>query len=211
MMDTASANSEALVEADADVDVDRSPVAKSIGIDVPAYDLYQAMKRRRMHRSFSPERLTDNELKALVYAAGRAPTGRPGYRQFLLIDDPALLKTLRQCCPGFVNDAPLAFLIFTDTVRAAELIGPRGRDVVARFDAGTAAGYLSLAAPALDLGLMISTSWNEGAIQEICGLPEHCRPEVLLAIGRIAPVPSRPVKGKPPIVHLNQHGELWKN
>lgn len=176
----------------------------------PPVDVFTTMRKRRMHRFFSHEPLEREVVEQLVWATGRAPTGRPGMRQIMVIDDPALLDTLHQCCPGFVNDAPMAVLIFSDLNEAGRLIGLRGQEVVARLDAGQAAAYLSLAAPALGLGMLVTTSWSEAAVQEILDLPEHCRPEVLLAVGKIAATPSRAIKGKPPIVHENGYGRPWE-
>lgn len=59
-----------------------------------------------MHRAFSPEPVPRETLEALVRAAGGA-TARAGIRH-LVVDDPALPRTCRQACPGFVNDAPAA-------------------------------------------------------------------------------------------------------
>jgi nitroreductase len=175
------------------------------------YDVFVAMRKRRMHRSFAPEMVAKELLDRLVWAAGRAPTGRPRMRQIMVIDDPVLLETFRQCCPGFVNDAPVAFLIFSDLNECYQAAGTRGQEVVARIDAGAAAAYLSLAAPALGLGLVFVTSWSEGVLQELLGLPDHCRPEVLIGVGKPAAQPSKPIKATPPIVHLNEYGRHWES
>ena len=63
------------------------------------YDVFLAMKKRRMHRSFDPEPPTKEQLDQLVYAAGRAPTGRPRMRQIMVIDDPVTLATLPAVLP----------------------------------------------------------------------------------------------------------------
>jgi nitroreductase len=174
------------------------------------YDVFLAMKRRRMHRSFDPEPPTKEQLDQLVYAAGRAPTGRPRMRQIMVIEDPVTLAAFRQCCPGFLNNAPVAFLIFSDLNECYEAAGKRGQYLVARIDAGAAGGYLSLAVTALGLGLVFTTSWNEGVLQELLGLPDHCRPELLIGVGKIAATPSKAIKGKPAIVHRNAYGTYWE-
>jgi nitroreductase len=174
-------------------------------------DLFAIMRKRRMHRSFISELPGPEVLERLLWAAGRAPTARPGVRQFLVIDDPALMRTVRQTCPGFVNDAPMAILVFSDLNAALETVGVRGQEVIARIDAGTAAGYLSLAAPALGLGICITTSWTNSVVQELVGLPPHCRPEVLIAVGKVAQRPSRTVKAKPPAIHHNVYGAPWRD
>jgi nitroreductase len=186
-------------------------VAKASPDVAEAYDVFLAMKKRRMHRSFDPEPPTKEQLDQLVYAAGRAPTGRPRMRQIMVIEDPVTLATFRECCPGFVNNAPVAFLIFSDLNECYEAAGKRGQYLVARIDAGAAGGYLSLAVTALGLGLVLTTSWNEGVLQELLGLPDHCRPELLIGVGRIAAKPSKAIKGKPAIVHRDVYGTYWES
>jgi nitroreductase len=174
-------------------------------------DLAIAMKKRRMHRAFQPRPVDDADLAKLVWAAGRAPTARAGVRQLLITSRPTLVRLVREACPGFINDAPTIILIFTDLARAEELVGERGRELIARVDAGAAAAYLSLAAPALGLGLCITTSWTESAVQEIFELPERCRPEVLIGVGYIAATPSPTVKAQPPIVFDSVYGQAWRD
>lgn len=178
--------------------------------DTPApLELFEAMRKRRMHRSFQPERPSDAQVEQLLWAAGRAPTARAGVRQFLVIDDPALMRTVRQTCPGFINDAPMAILVFSDLELALKTVGTRGQEVIARIDAGTAAGYLSLAAPALGLGICITTSWSNGVVQELVGLPAHCRPEVLIAVGAVARKPSPTVRATLATIYRNTYGTPW--
>ena len=77
-------------------------------------DLFVAMKKRRMHRAFAPDPVPRELMEKLVYAAGRAATARAGIRQLIVVDDPVLMATFRQVCPGFVNNAPNAIAICTD-------------------------------------------------------------------------------------------------
>jgi nitroreductase len=78
------------------------------------------------------------------------------------------------------------------------------------MDAGAAAAYLTLAAPALGLGVCIVTSWTESAVQEILGLPGHIRPEILVAFGHPVPSPPRAVRRFAPIVHRDRFGAPWR-
>jgi nitroreductase len=173
-------------------------------------DLAVAMRKRRMHRAFQERPVATVDLARLVWAAGRAPTARAGTRQLLVTSRPPLVRLVREACPGFINDAPTIILIFTDLARAEALVGERGRELIARIDAGAAAAYLSLAAPALGLGLCITTSWTEAAVQEIFELPDRCRPEVLIGVGYIASTPSPTVKARAPIVYDSTYGQVWR-
>lgn len=163
-----------------------------------------------MHRLFTDEPVSAEDLARLVYAAGRAPVARPGIRHLVVVTDARVLRTIRQACPGFINNAPAAIAVCSDLDAAEAAVGTRGTEVVARLDAGAAAGYLTLAAPALGLGVCIVTSWTEGAVQEILGLPTHVRPEVLVAVGRPVPNPPQAMRRFEPAVHHDRFGTPWE-
>ncbi len=171
--------------------------------------VFEAMRRRRMHRVFAPDPVDEEILERLVYAAGRAQVARPGIRHLIVVTDPRLVRTVRQACPGFVNNAPAIIVICSDLEKAEEVMGPRGVEVVTRLDAGAAAGYLTIAAPVLGIGVCKVTSWTEEVVQAIFSLPEHIRPEVLMAVGIPVVNHPKPVKGFHPTVHHNLYGKDW--
>lgn len=169
------------------------------------FDVFLAMRRRRMHREFLPSPVDESLLERLVYAAGRASSARAGIRHLVVVTDPQLMKTLRQVCPGFLNNAPAAIAVCTDTIRAQELLGPSA-DKATVLDSGGAAGYLSVAAPALGLGICFVTSWPTEAVQGALALPDHIRPDVLVAIGHPTPKPMKAPRRFEPIVHRERFG-----
>jgi nitroreductase len=173
-------------------------------------DVFTAMRRRRMHRWFSAEPLPPGTMAKLVWAADRGATARSGVRHLVVVDDPALVRTLRQVCPGFVNDAPAAIAICTDLEVAERVGGRSGIEEIGRVDAGTAAAHLTLAAPALGVGACIVTSWTPGAVQGVLDLPPRVRPEILVAVGYPAATPSPAAKAHPRIVHHNRFGVPWE-
>lgn len=177
----------------------------------PAEAVFEAMRLRRMHRVFTSEPPSADVLDRLVYAAGRAQVARPGIRHLIVVTDPRLLRTVRNACPGFVNNAPAVIVICSDLKKAAEVMGPRGVEVVTRLDSGAAAGYITIAAPTLGIGVCKVTSWTEEVVQAIFGLPDHIRPEVLMAIGTPVANHPKPVKGFHPTVHHDRYGQDRNN
>ena len=169
-------------------------------------DLFTAMRKRRMHRAFSPEPVPAETMARLLWAAGRGATAKGGIRQLVLVDDPGLMRTLRHACPGFINNAPSAIAICSDLDVCRATGGQSGVDDVARIDAGTAAAHLSLAAPALGLGICFVTAFGKGAVRTILDLPERIRPELLVAVGIPASTPSRAMKAIPQQIHHNAYG-----
>ncbi len=164
-----------------------------------------------MHRVFTPDPPDPDILDKLVYAAGRAQVARPGIRHLIVVTDPRLVRTVRQACPGFVNNAPAVIVICSDVAKAREVMGPRGVEVVTRLDAGAAAAFVTIAAPVLGIGVCKVTSWTEEVVQAIFGLPEHVRPEVLMAVGTPVVNHPKPVKGFHPTVHHNRYGQDWSD
>ncbi len=175
----------------------------------PEMDVWETMRRRRMHRMFSPEPVAADLLEALVYAAGRAPVARPNIRHLIVVTDERLMRTVRQACPGFINNAPALIVVCSDLERAHAEVGTRGTEMVTRLDTGASAAYLSLAAPALGLGVCKVTSWTEEAVQAIFDLPAHIRPEVLVAIGHPVKKAPRGPRRFEPIIHRERYGEAW--
>ena len=177
----------------------------------PAETVFEAMRLRRMHRVFTSKLPGADVLDRLVYAASRAQVARPGIRHLIVVTDPRLVRTVRHACPGFVNNAPAVIVICSNLEKAAEVMGPRGVEVVTRLDAGAAAGYITIAAPTLGIGVCKVTSWTEEVVQAIFGLPDHIRPEVLMAIGIPVANHPKPVKGFHPTVHHDLYGQDWSD
>lgn len=162
-----------------------------------------------MHRVFTSEQLDEDILNRLVYAAGRAQQARPGVRHLLVVTDERIVRVVRMACPGFVNNAPAIIVICSDLERASEVMGPLGVEVVTRLDSGAAAAYLTLAAPALGIGVCKVTSWTEEVVQAIFDLPDHIRPDVLMAAGVPVSNPPKAPKAFLPKVHWNTFGRPW--
>lgn len=175
-----------------------------------ALELFAAMRKRRMHRAFADQPVPRELLEQMLWAAWRGATARAGVRHFVVVDDPRLLKTLRQACPGFINNAPAAIAICSDLEVAERVGGRSGIEEIGRIDAGTAAAHLTLAAPALGLGVCMVTSWTPGAVRAALDLPAHIRPEILVACGIPAASPSPAPKAYPRLAHHNAFGTPWK-
>jgi nitroreductase len=173
-------------------------------------DLFTAMRRRRMHRAFAPDPVSRELMEQLVWAAHRGVTARSGIRQLIVVDDPHLVRTFRKVCPGFVNDAPAAIVICTDLEVADRVGGRSGTEEVGRIDAGAAAAHLTLAAPALGLGVCVVTSWTASAVRAVLELPETIRPEILVAVGHVAATPSPAAKAPPLVAFHNRLDVPWE-
>jgi nitroreductase len=163
-----------------------------------------------MHRTFSDEAVSDDELARLAWAGGRAPlAGNAATRRFVIVTDERLVATLCEVMPSFISNARKCIVVCTDLALCEELMGERGRDVVSRIDAGTAAENIALAAVQLGLGVCFSQSSTDAAVREVLGLPEHVRPDIVVAVGRPAPKPSAAIRMQPPIIDRERFGNPW--
>lgn len=169
------------------------------------------MRKRRMHRRFLPDPVRAEDLDRLVWAGSRAPqAGNMPVRRFLVVTDPALVRTVRQVMPSFIADAPVFILICTDLLLVDSLMGERGRDVVSHIDAGTAAENIALAAVELGLGVCFAQSSTDAAVRTVLQIPEHVRPDIVVAVGHPAPTPSANMRIASPPVHHDRFGTPWK-
>lgn len=173
-------------------------------------DVLEAIRRRRMHRTFADEPVSDDELEQLARAGARAPlAGNSATRRFIVVADPRIVATLREVMPSFISNARACIVVCTDLALSEQLMGERGRDVVSRIDAGTAAQTIALAAVELGLGVCFSQSSTEAAVREVLELPAHVRPDIVVAVGRPAPKASTAIRMRPPIVDRDRFGNTW--
>ena len=170
-------------------------------------DVFDAMRKRRMYRQFAQEPVEEELLERLVYAAGRAPVAREGLRHLVVVTDPAVMAAVRLVAPGFYNDASALIAVCADLDLATDVIGAGTADEVCALDAGAAGAYLSLAAPALGLGICWTTSWTPPPVQAVLELPERIKPYLLVAVGRPARDAPKAPRRFGPAVHRDRWAE----
>jgi nitroreductase len=174
-------------------------------------EVFEALKKRRAIRDFGPEPLNDDDLKKLVYAARRAPTGgNTPYRRIMVVRDPKTIRLIRQVSPGILGMPTALLLIFTDFEVSKEL-GRLG-SVCATIDAGAAAENVALAAVDLGIGACFTKSYSEVGVKEILNIPDTCRTEVMLQLGHPSneqPRPMKPRRGADS-VYLDRYGRSWE-
>jgi nitroreductase len=170
-------------------------------------DVFEAMRRRRMHRRFTDEPVSKEVLDRLAAAAALAPMGgNELVRRLIVIDDPRMVKTVRAVTPSFLANAVAIIAICTDLERAEASMGRQGRDILSLLDAGAAAENVALAAPALGVGISFVRSVNDSALAEVLELPAHVRVDILIGVGHPSPTPSPAAPRREPVVFRNRFG-----
>jgi nitroreductase len=174
-------------------------------------DVFEAMKRRRMHRAFTGEMVDHDAIDRLIWAAARAPMGgKQLVRRFVVVTNPALVKTIREVTPSLLANAPVIILICTDTQVAEETMGTQGRDILSLTDAGASAENIALAAVALSLGVCFFRSSNEEALRVVLELPSTVRPDLLVAVGHPVPKPPHTHRAPKPVTFRDVYGQPWE-
>jgi nitroreductase len=171
-------------------------------------DVFEAMRRRRMHRRFTDEPVSEEVLARLVESAALAPMGgNELVRRLIVVSDPRLVKTVRDVTPSMLANPVAILVICTDLQRAEISMGRQGREILSLLDAGAAAENVALAAPALGVGISFVRCVNDAALQEVLELPEHVRVDILIGVGHPAPAPSPAAPRREPVVFRNQFGQ----
>jgi nitroreductase len=170
-------------------------------------DVFEAMRRRRMHRQFTSEPVSEEMLDRLVQAAALAPMGgNELVRRLIVVSDPKLVKTVRDVTPSFLANAVAVIVVCTDLERAEASMGRQGREILSLLDAGAAAENMALAAPALGVGISFVRSVNDSALQEVLELPDQVRVDILVGVGHPASTPSPAAPRRDAIVFRNRFG-----
>jgi nitroreductase len=170
-------------------------------------DVFEAMRRRRMHRRFTDEPVSEEVLARLLQAAALAPMGgNELVRRLIVVSDPRMVKTVRDVTPSMLANPVAVIVVCTDLERAEVSMGRQGREILSLLDAGAAAENIALAAPALGVGISFVRCVNDSALEEVLELPEHVRVDILIGVGHPAPTPSPAAPRREPVIFRDRFG-----
>ncbi len=168
------------------------------------------LRRRRSIRRYLAEPIADADRAALVEALLRAPSsrGRPS-RQFIIVDDPKMLKALaraKEDGSALIAGAPLAVVI----------LGDESVSDVWIEDCSVAATFLQLTAEALGLGSCwvqirgrrhdAETSAEE-YVRRLLNIPDALHVACIVAVGKPAEAP--PPRSASGLRRESLHGNRW--
>lgn len=174
-------------------------------------DVLNAIACRRMYRAFTADPVGDEALGLLVEAATRAPmAANVPVRRIVVVTDRRVLRTIRQLTPGLAVEPPALLALCTDIRQAEDETGAHGRDISSWIDAGAAAENVALAATELGLGVSFARSCTDPALRVALDLPDHVRPDLLVAVGHVAAGAARPPKRPRQPVFRDRYGVPWE-
>lgn len=174
-------------------------------------ELLEALAKRRTYRQFLPEPLVPGTVDRLLFAAGRAPTAsNVPYREVIVVDDPAVIRAVKQIHPALLGTPPLLLVIITNVPLALKRVGRVG-ELSSLIDSGAAGENILLAATDLGLGSQFTMISSMAGIRRVLGLPDHYRVDLVIPVGhRAAGAPTTRSARPDAPVHHNQHGAPYE-
>jgi nitroreductase len=174
-------------------------------------ELTAALAKRRTCRDFSPEPVGADAVDRLLYAARRAPTAsNVPYREVIVVDDPRVIRAIKQIHPAMLGSPPLLLVIVTNLTLAEKRVGRVGR-LSSLIDSGAAGENVLLAATDMGLGSQFTMISAMAGIRRVLGLPRDYRVDLIIPVGVPAAgtAVTRSAKSSSP-VHHNQHGTAFE-
>ena len=145
-------------------------------------DVIKAIRTLRVVRSYRPQPLTEEELRAIVDAARKTGSSKNTQRwDFITLRSPETLAQLR-AVGHYAEHVPTAGA-------AVALVVPKPSPEHVRsvlWDLGRAAQNMTLAAWAMGIGSCPVTVHDLGAAAHILGLPDDRQCEYIITFGRPA-------------------------
>lgn len=154
-------------------------------------DTWDAITSRRQVRSFTDEPVTDEQLRQILEAGRRAPSGRNGQPwDFVVVTERDRLQELSGVWQGaaWVGGA----------AAAVAMILPEHEDhharIMTRFDLGQAAMQMMIAATGLGVASGQAACADQDLARKILAFPDGRFCALILAFGHPADRPLRPIK-----------------
>ena len=167
-------------------------------------DVFETIRQRRSIRSYTDERVTEEEIKILLEAAIRAPSAcnRQTWR-FVIVRKPETIEVLyRAACYStqhqtFVKKASVIIVVCADLRPYKRTpYRERGEGLFALQETAAAIQNLLLAACALDLGACWVGLIDEEVIKQTLSIPKGIRSVAILPIGHTRSK-TKPTSRKP--------------
>jgi nitroreductase len=173
--------------------------------------LAELLQRRRACRDYRDEPVPPELLERVIAAAESAATAsNVPYRHLMVVDDPRVIRAIRQISPALMANAPCLLIVMTDIAAAIERVGRVG-EASSLIDSGAAGENAWLAAIEAGLASQFTMISAMPGIGTILGLPDTFRVDLIMPLGYPAASGGggrRPVRRRSPAVHHNQFGHV---
>jgi nitroreductase len=153
-------------------------------------ETWDAIRARRNVRTYSPDPVSEADLRRIAEAGWRAPSAsNRQHWNFIIVTDPAQLQDLSTVWRGAKHIAGAA--------AAIALVIPQPEDdrtrIIDQYDIGQATYAIMLAAADLGIGTGHSSVGDQGKPREILGVPDDHDVAYLMGVGYPADRPLKPI------------------
>ncbi|MEE9406056.1 MAG: nitroreductase family protein [Candidatus Aenigmarchaeota archaeon] len=169
----------------------------------------ECIQGRRDIRSYKPDPVPEDTVRALLKAATEAPSsGNLQNWEFVVVRKYETKKALSGAAMGqeFLVEAPLIVVVCANLELAASKYGGRGRDLYSVQNTAAATENLMLAAWDSGIGTCWVGAFNENDVKRVLNLPENIRPVAIITMGYPEKTPEKP--GRRPVEEV-MHKELY--
>jgi nitroreductase len=170
-------------------------------METKALDVFEAIETRRSIRTFTNEKVSDEEVQKLIDAARRAPSaGNIQPWEFVIVRNSNKKHKLSVAALNqtFINEAPVVIVVCADEPRSSWSYGSRGASLYCLQDTAAAIQNMLLAACALGLGTCWIGAFHENEVTKVVNAPIGVRPIAIIPVGHTAEKPrarqKRPLK-----------------
>ncbi len=149
-------------------------------------DVLEAIKKRRSVRKYMDVPVEWDKVGQILEAGRLSPSaGNVQDWRFMVITDPGLRQKIAEASlkQYWMQEAPVYIIVITELDKIRKHYGLRGERLYAIQDCAIAATSMMLTAESLGLATCWVGAFEEGMIQEILGIPDDVRPQVILTIG----------------------------
>jgi len=149
-------------------------------------DFLSFVSGRSSVREYESDPVATEDLEYILNCARTAPSGgNLEAWDVVVVTDEETREALAEAAfdQKHLEQAPLILAVCSNYVRSMSRYGERGI-LYALEDATIACTYMMLAAHARNLQSCWTGAFDDDAVREILGLPQHARPVALLAVGK---------------------------
>jgi nitroreductase len=156
-------------------------------------EFFEVLKARQSVRAFAPSAVEEEKLRAVLEAAGSAPSaGNLQAYEIYVVKAEALKRALARAAleQHCLVQAPVALVFCANPARSEHRYGERGAGLYSVQDTTIACTYAMLAATSLGLASVWVGAFDEADVRDALGITEDLLPLVILPIGYAAEKPK---------------------
>ena len=156
-------------------------------------DIFEAIRKRRSIRAFTPEDVSKEEIERLLDAARHAPSaGNIQPWEFIVIRDFKIKQKVSMAAldQAFIEDAPVVIVVCANEILSGRGYGSRGATLYCLQDTAAAIQNMLLTACALGLGACWVGAFHEEDVRKTLNIPVGVRPVAIIPVGHPAEKPE---------------------